>query len=58
MWFGPLWMILWLAVLVALIVAIVRWLGATGDGERPRGAARATFSMSAMRAARLIATST
>jgi len=26
MWFGPLWMILWLVLLVAGIVALVRWL--------------------------------
>ena len=32
MWFGPLWMILWLAALVAIIVALVRWLGGTGSG--------------------------
>jgi putative membrane protein len=27
MWFGPLWMIVWLALLVAVIVLLVRWLG-------------------------------
>lgn len=32
MWFGPLWMIVWLAALVAIIVALVRWLGGTGGG--------------------------
>lgn len=32
MWFGPLGMILWLAVLVAIIVGLVRWLGGTGGG--------------------------
>lgn len=37
MWFGPLSMILWLAVLVALVVALVRWLGGT---ERPLRSAR------------------
>jgi hypothetical protein len=36
MWFGPLWMIAWLAVLVAVIVAVVRWLGEKGvGGYRP-----------------------
>jgi len=37
MWFGPLWMIVWLVVLVVIIAAIVRWFGATG-GERERRA--------------------
>jgi len=30
MWFGPIWMIAWLAVLVAIIVGLVRWLGGLG----------------------------
>ncbi len=33
MWFGPLWMIVWLAVLVVIIVALVRWIGGTGGGN-------------------------
>jgi putative membrane protein len=32
MWFGPLVMIGWLAVIVAIIVGLVRWLGGTGGG--------------------------
>jgi putative membrane protein len=32
MWFGPLSMIVWLAVLVAIAVALVRWSGGTGSG--------------------------
>jgi putative membrane protein len=41
MWFGPLGMILWLAVLVAIIVGLVRWVGGTGGGaERPVRSAR------------------
>ena len=32
MWLGPLWMIVWLGVLVAIIVVLVRWLGGTGWG--------------------------
>ena len=32
MWFGPLWMVIWLAVLAAIIVGVVRWLGGTGGG--------------------------
>ena len=32
MWLGPLWMIVWLGVLVAIIVGLVRWLGGTGGG--------------------------
>ena len=37
MLFGPLAMILWLAVLVAIIVALVRWLGGTGGGAERSG---------------------
>jgi putative membrane protein len=41
MWFGPVGMILWLAVLVAIIVALVRWLGGTAGGaERSVRSAR------------------
>lgn len=41
MWFGPLGMILWLAVIVAIIVGLVRWLGGTGGGaERSVRSAR------------------
>ena len=41
MWFGPLWMIVWLAVLVAIIVVLVRWLGGTAGGaERSVRSAR------------------
>jgi putative membrane protein len=32
MLFGPLFMILWLAILVAAIVLVVRWLGSSGQG--------------------------
>ena len=32
MWLGPIWMIVWLALLVAIIVGLVRWLGGLGDG--------------------------
>lgn len=40
MWFGPIWMILWLAVLVAIIVVLVRWFdGGNGPG-RPMRTAR------------------
>lgn len=40
MWFGPLWMIVWLTLLVAIIVGVLRWLGAIGGGAntRARGA--------------------
>ncbi len=38
MWFGPVWMILWLAVLVALIVVLVRGLGGAGIGTRAHSA--------------------
>ena len=41
MWFGPLGMILWLAVFVAIIVGLVRWLVGTGGGvERSVRSAR------------------
>ena len=41
MWFGPLWMFVWLAVIVATIVAVVRWLGEKGSGgDRPARGAR------------------
>ena len=34
MWLGPLWMIVWLAVLATVIVAIVRWLSEKdGSGD-------------------------
>jgi putative membrane protein len=39
MWFGPIWMIVWLAVLVAIVVGLVRWLG-SGDTGRLRRTAR------------------
>lgn len=32
MWFGPLWMIVWIVVLALGIAALVRWLGASGGG--------------------------
>ena len=38
---GPLWMIIWLVVLVAAVVAIMRWLGerdAAGGNGPARGA--------------------
>ncbi len=39
--FGPLVMIAWLAVLVAVVVLIVRWLGGAGaSGVRPERTAR------------------
>lgn len=34
MWLGPLSMILWLAVLVAIVVALVRWSGGAGSSAR------------------------
>ena len=41
MGFGPLWMFVWLAVIVAAIVAVVRWLGEKGSGsDRPARGAR------------------
>ena len=41
MWLGPIWMIVWLAVLVAIIVGLVRWLsGLGGDGRRSTPTAR------------------
>ncbi len=41
MWFGPIWMILWLALLVAIIVGVARWLGgADGHTDRPPPTAR------------------
>jgi putative membrane protein len=44
MWFGPLGMILWLVVLVAVIVALVRWLGGTSGGaDRSGRSARDTL---------------
>ncbi len=40
MFLGPLFMVVWLAVLVALIVLLVRWLGggSLGTGTTPRTA--------------------
>lgn len=32
MFLGPLFMIAWLAILVAVIVLVVRWLGGSGSG--------------------------
>jgi putative membrane protein len=40
MWFGPIWMIAWLAVLVAIVIGVVRWLGLGGDAGRPERTAR------------------
>jgi putative membrane protein len=41
MWLGPLFMIGWLALLVALVVLVVRWLGgAAPTGARPERTAR------------------
>lgn len=37
MWFGPLWMIVWLVVLVAVIVVLVRWVGGIGGGADRSG---------------------
>ncbi len=34
--FGPLMMILFLAVIVAIVVLLVRWIGGTGGGGAPR----------------------
>ena len=34
MGFGPLWMIVWLGVLVAIIVVLVRWLGGADRSAR------------------------
>jgi putative membrane protein len=34
MWFGQLWMIVWLGVLVAIIVVLVRRLGGAERSER------------------------
>lgn len=34
MWFGPLWMLVSLAALVALIVILMRWLTPDGGGTR------------------------
>ena len=54
--FGPAWMVIWLVLLVAAIIAIFRWLG---DNNSARGEGRtvlAKFSMSATHAARSIAT--
>lgn len=40
-WFGPLMLIAWLSVLVAVTVLIVRWLGGTGaSGAKPERTAR------------------
>jgi putative membrane protein len=33
--FGPLFMILWLAVVIAVAVLLVRWLGGPGPGATP-----------------------
>ena len=41
MWFGPLWMFVWLALVVAVIVAVIRWLSEKGgSGDRPGRGAR------------------
>ena len=40
MWFGPIWMIVWLAVLVAIIVGLMRWLGGTAVGGTSSRSAR------------------
>lgn len=41
MWFGPLWMVAWIVLLVALVAAVIRWLGPLGrEGERPSRSAR------------------
>jgi putative membrane protein len=34
MWFGPLWMIVWLGVFVAIIVVLLRWLGGADRSAR------------------------
>jgi putative membrane protein len=36
MFLGPLFMIAWLAILVAVIVLVVRWLGGGAFGVSPR----------------------
>lgn len=36
MWLGPLFMIGWLVLIVALIVAVVRWLGGGPESRRGR----------------------
>jgi putative membrane protein len=38
MFFGPLIMIVWLAVLVAIVIGLVRWLGGLGSGRPTRTA--------------------
>jgi len=41
MWGGPLWMLVWPAILVAFIVTMVHWLsGKGGGGDRPPRSAR------------------
>ncbi|AGK57081.1 hypothetical protein HYPDE_27003 [Hyphomicrobium denitrificans 1NES1] len=39
MWLGPIWMIVWLAVLVTIVIGLGRWLGGT-DTHRPVPTAR------------------
>jgi uncharacterized membrane protein len=58
MWLGPIWMILWLAALVAIIVGLVRWLGGIGGDAGSRRERRTRFLMSATLAGRLTARST
>jgi len=53
-WLMPLVMMAWFAALVAVIILLVRWLGAGPALEVRRAARRATFSMSVMHAARSI----
>ena len=43
MWFGPLWMIVWLG-LVAVIVAMVRWLGEKAGSGGEASAERTRYS--------------
>ena len=60
--FGPLFMILFLAVLIAIVVLLVRWLGGPWPGMsaapiRRRAARRSTSSRSGLPAARSTRTS-
>ena len=35
MFLGPLWMIIFIAAIVAIVVVLVRWLGGTGQTQPP-----------------------
>lgn len=34
MWFGPLWMIVWLVLIIVAVVALVRWVSDSSGGGR------------------------